>query len=47
MLEKGKLVVIRVDKAIIAFPYTVSRMELRLRNVIMNHRNLLQAIAHF
>ena len=38
ILDKAKLVCIKLDKVFIAIPYTVSKIELRMRNILINNR---------
>jgi hypothetical protein len=47
ILDKAKLVVIKLDKVFVIIPYTYSKIELRMRNVIINHRQILDGISHF
>lgn len=47
ILDKAKLVCIKLDKVFVIIPYTFSKIELRMRNVLVNHRHLLDGISHF
>jgi hypothetical protein len=47
LLEKAKMVVLKLDKVFLVFPYTTAKIELRLRNILLNHKKLLDGIAHF
>lgn len=47
ILEKAKVVVIKLDKIFIIIPYTVSKIELRMRNLLINNRTVLDGISHF
>ena len=47
ILEKAKVVVIKLDKVFIVIPYTVSKIELRMRNILINNRTVLAGISHF
>lgn len=47
ILEKAKVIVIKLDKVFIVLPFTVSKIELRMRNVIINNRHILEGISHF
>lgn len=47
LLNKAKLVCVKLDKVIVAIPYTFSKIEIRMRNILTNHRNLLDQISHF
>ena len=46
-MDRAKLAVVKIDKAFIVFPYTYSKIELRLRNLLVNNRSLLDGISHF
>ena len=41
------MAVIKLDKVFIVIPYTVSKIELRMRNILINHRPVLDGISHF
>ena len=47
LLDKAKMVCIKLNKVFVIMPYTVSKIELRMRNIIMNNKNLLEGISHF
>lgn len=47
ILEKAKVIVIKLDKVFIVLPFTVSKIELRMRNIIVNNRHVLEGISHF
>lgn len=47
LLEKAKLVCVKLDKVFLIIPYTVSRIEQRMRNVMINNRHILDGISHF
>lgn len=47
ILEKAKVIVIKLDKVFIVVPYTVSKIELRMRNILINNRTVLDGISHF
>ena len=36
MLERAKMVVLRLDRIILAIPYTISRIEVRARSALVN-----------
>lgn len=46
IMSKGKLVCIKLDKIFIVLPYTYSKIELRMRNIMTNQRDLLDSISH-
>mmetsp|Transcript_35935 Transcript_35935/g.55205 ORF Transcript_35935/g.55205 Transcript_35935/m.55205 type:complete len:228 (+) Transcript_35935:1531-2214(+) len=47
LLEKAKLVCVKLDKAFVIIPYTVSKIELRMRNILMNNKKILDGLSHF
>ena len=47
LLEKAKLICVKLDKIFLIVPYTVSRIEQRMRNVMINNRHILDGISHF
>ena len=47
LLSKAKLVCVRLDKVFVMLPYTFSKIELRMRNLMANNRDTLDAISHF
>jgi hypothetical protein len=47
ILNKAKLVCIKLDKVFVVIPYTYSKIELRMRNILTNHREMLDSISHF
>jgi len=47
ILEKAKIIVIKLDKVFIVLPFTISKIELRMRNIIINNRHILEGISHF
>ena len=47
ILEKAKIVCLKLDKIFILIPYTVSKIEIRMRNIMINNRSLLDGISHF
>ena len=47
LLEKAKLVCVKIDKIFVVVPYTISKIEIRMRNLIINNRDLLEGISHF
>lgn len=38
ILEKAKIIVIKIDKIFMVVPFTASKIELRMRNLIINNR---------
>ena len=47
MLERAKMVILRLDKMVLAIPYTISRIEVRARSALINQRSILDGISHF
>ena len=47
ILDKAKLICVKLDKVFLIFPYTISKIELRMRNLIINNRSILDGISHF
>lgn len=47
ILERAKLICLKLDKAFIIFPYTLSKIEIRMRNVMINNKAILDGISHF
>lgn len=47
ILDKAKMICLKLDKIFMILPYTVSKIELRMRNIIINNRELLDGISHF
>ena len=47
LLEKAKIVCLKLDRIFLIIPYTLSKIELRMRNILINNRRVLDGIAHF
>lgn len=47
MLDKSKLVVLRVDKLFLVIPLTMTKIEVKLRNVLINEKSKLDGLARF
>lgn len=47
LLEKAKIACVKLDKVFLIIPYTVSKIELRMRNILMNNKKILDGISHF
>jgi len=47
LLEKAKVIVLKLDKIFMIIPYTVSKIEIRMRNILMNNKKILDGIAHW
>ena len=46
-MDKAKMVCLKLDKMFIIIPYTYSKIEIRMRNILLNNRQTLNAISHF
>jgi hypothetical protein len=47
LLEKAKVICLKLDKVFMVIPYTISKIEIRMRNIMINNRHLLDGISHF
>lgn len=47
ILEKMKIIVVKLDKIFILIPYTVSKIEIRMRSILVNNKNVMDGISHF
>ena len=47
MLDKSKLVLLKVDKLFIVIPLTLTKVETRLRNVFINGKPKFDGLARF
>ena len=47
ILDKAKMICIKLDKIFLILPFTASKIELRMRNIMINNRELLDGISHF
>lgn len=47
LLEKAKIVCLKLDKIFLIIPYTISKIELRMRNLLINNKKVLDGISHF
>ena len=47
MLDKTKLFLIKFNKLYVIMPFTITKIEVRMRNVIMNMRKKFDAISRF
>jgi len=46
-MEKAKMSIIKLDKVFLVFPYTLSKIESRMRSILINQKQVLDGIAHF
>jgi len=47
LLDRVRLFILKLDKIFILVPFSVSKIEIRMRNIIANHRHILDGISHF
>jgi len=47
LVEKTKLVVLRLMRLYIMIPFTLAKIEVRVRNVMLNQRQKMEGIARF
>lgn len=44
MLDKSKMLIMKLDKTFVIVPFTMTKIEIRMRNVIINMRPKFEAI---
>lgn len=47
MLGKTKLFIVRIDGVYFVLPIEITKIEIRLRNVLINSRTMMEVIAEF
>jgi hypothetical protein len=47
MLDKSKIIIVRLHKLYMVIPFTISKIEARVRNILINVRPKLTGIASF
>lgn len=47
MLDKSKMLIMKLDKTFVIVPFTMTKIEIRMRNVIINMRPKFEAIQRF
>jgi len=47
LVDKSKLVIVRLHKLYVVIPFTITKIEIRVRNVLINIRPKLAGIAAF
>ena len=47
LLEKAKVICMKLDKIFMIIPFTISKIEIRMRNIMVNNRQILDGISHF
>jgi hypothetical protein len=46
-VDKSKLVILKLGKLYIVIPFTMAKIEVRVRNVMINQRHKMQGISLF
>ena len=47
MLDKSKLLILKLEKIFVIIPFTLAKIEVRMRNMIINMRPKFEAISRF
>ena len=47
MLEKSKILILKLENIQVLVPFTLAKVEIRMRNVIINMRPKFEAISKF
>ena len=47
LIDKSKLVIVKLDKLFVILPITITKVEVRMRNVILNQRQKMESISKF
>jgi len=47
LLEKSKLVIIKIDKLYMAIPLTMAKIEVKMRNIVINEKPKLEGLVRF
>ena len=47
MLEKTKLVIVKLEKLYVVIPFTLTKLEVRVRNLVINSRPKFEQITKF
>ena len=47
MLDKSKLLLLKLEKIFVIVPFTLAKIEVRMRNMIINMRPKFEAISRF
>mmetsp|Transcript_43105 Transcript_43105/g.57024 ORF Transcript_43105/g.57024 Transcript_43105/m.57024 type:complete len:83 (+) Transcript_43105:696-944(+) len=47
MLDKSKMLILKLEKIFIIVPFTIAKIEVRMRNMIINMRPKFEAISRF
>ena len=47
MLDKSKMIIMKLESIYVVIPFTVAKIEVRMRNMIINMRPKFEAISRF
>lgn len=47
MIDKSKIVIVQLGLLNIILPFTITKIEVRMRNVLINQRNKMESISKF
>lgn len=47
ILDKSKVVIMRLDKMYVVIPFTITKIEVRTRNIIINQRKKIEGLARY
>ena len=47
LLDKAKVICLKLDKIFMILPFTISKIEIRMRNIILSNKQILDGISHF
>ena len=47
LLEKAKIICLKLDKIFLIIPFTISKIEVRMRNILISSKQILDGISHF
>lgn len=47
LVDKSKLIVIKLNRLYLVIPLTITKVEVRIRNVIINERNKFDGLSRF
>ena len=47
MLDKSKMIIMKLESIYVVIPFTIAKIEVRMRNMIINMRPKFEAISRF
>ena len=47
MLDKSKMLILKLENIFVVVPFTIAKIEVRMRNMIINMRPKFEAISRF